>query len=305
MTLVICITTYNRNLSLIKCLESINNLYVVPNVKIKIIVVDNSIGRVSFKPVKKLKKSFKYKIIHLHEKRKGIVYARNKFLGKVKKINPRFICFFDDDCVVNRFWLKNVFKIIKSTNAEIVTGPQLPLKRNYLNKSNIINYSWFFEKKYKSNIQKVNWAASNNVFLEYDIIKKHKLIFDKTLNKFGVGEDQLFFSKLNNYGHKIYWSKSVRVFENIHEHRLNLRWLIRRSFRLGVLGHYIDISLYGKFIGFIINYLKCIYYFARTFGFIFLFFNSKFQTQMLNFFFRFYGRLIGPFFLKKIDFFNK
>ena len=78
------------------------------------------------------------------------------------------------------------------------------LKKNYVNKSNIINYSRFFEKKYKSNIQKVNWAASNNVFLEYDIIKKHKLIFDKTLNKFGVGEDQLFFSKLNNYGYKIY-----------------------------------------------------------------------------------------------------
>jgi len=305
MTLVICVTTYNRNLSLIRCLKSINNLYVVPNVKIKIIVVDNSIGRISFKLVKKLKKSFKYKIIHLHEKRRGIVYSRNRFLSKVKKINPQFICFFDDDCVVDRFWLKNVFHIIKSTNAKIVTGPQLPLKKNYLNKSNIINYSRFFEKKYKSNIQKVNWAASNNVFLEYDIIKKHKLIFDKTLNKFGVGEDQLFFSKLNNYGYKIYWSKSVRVFENIHEHRLNLRWLIRRSFRLGVLGHYIDISLYGKFIGFIINYLKCIYYFAKTFSFIFLFFNSKFKTQMLNFFSRFYGRLIGPFFLKKIDFFNK
>ena len=52
MTLVICITTYNRNLSLIRCLKSINNLYVVPNVKIKIIVVDNSIGCISFKPVK-------------------------------------------------------------------------------------------------------------------------------------------------------------------------------------------------------------------------------------------------------------
>ena len=196
-------------------------------------------------------------------------------------------------------------KIIKSTKAEIVTGPQLPLKKNYLNKSNIINYSRFFEKKYKSNIQKVNWAASNNVFLEYNIIKKHKLIFDKTLNKFGVGEDQLFFSKLNNYGHKIYWSKSVRVFENIHEHRLNLRWLIRRSFRLGVLGHYIDISVYGKFMGFIINYLKCIYYFTKAFINIFLCFNSKFQVQILNYFSRFYGRLIGPFFLERIDFFRK
>ena len=305
MKLLICICTYNRNLSLLRCLKSINNLYVVSNIKIEIIIVDNAIEYSSFKLVKKLKKSFKYKIIHLHEKRRGIVYSRNRFLSKVKKINPQFICFFDDDCVVDRFWLKNVFHIIKSSNAKIVTGPQLPLKKNYLNKSNIINYSQFFQKKYKSNIQKVNWAASNNVFLEYDIIEKHKLIFDKTLNKFGVGEDQLFFSKLNNYGYKIYWSKSVRVFENIHEHRLNLRWLIRRSFRLGVLGHYIDMSLYGKFMGFIINYLKCIYYFAKTFSFIFLFFNSKFQTQMLNFFFRFYGRLIGPFFLKKIDFFNK
>ena len=40
----------------------------------------------------------------------------------------------------------------------------------------------------------------NYVFLKYDIIKKHKLVFDKTLNKFGIGEDQLFFLKLNNYG---------------------------------------------------------------------------------------------------------
>ena len=305
MTLVICVSTYNRNLSLIRCLKSINNLYVVSNIKIKIIVVDNSAKCNSFKPVKKLKKLFKYKIIQLHEKRRGIVYARNRFLKRVKKINPKFICFFDDDCVVDRFWLKNVFKIIKSTNAEIVTGPQLPLKKNYLNKSNIINYSRFFEKKYKSNVQKVNWAASNNVFLEYNIIKKHKLIFDKTLNKFGVGEDQLFFSKLNNYGHKIYWSKSVRVFENIHEHRLNLRWLIRRSFRLGVLGHYININIHGRLMGFTINYLKCIYYFVKASSMIFLFFNSKFQAQMLNYFSRFYGRLIGPFVLEKINFFRK
>jgi len=48
---------------------------------------------------------------------------------KVKKINPKFICFFDDDCIVDRFWLKNVFKVMKFTNARIVTGPQLPLKK--------------------------------------------------------------------------------------------------------------------------------------------------------------------------------
>ena len=256
MTLVICICTYNRNLSLIRCLKSIDKLYLISNIKIKIIIVDNSAKCTSLKLVKKLKKSFKYKIIQLHEKRRGVVYARNKCLSKLKKINPKFTCFFDDDCIVDRFWLKNVFKILKSTDAEIVTGPQIPLKKSSLNSSNLMNYSQFFEKKYRENINRVDWAASNNVFLEYDIIKKHKLFFDKALNKFGIGEDQLFFLKLNNYGHKIYWSKTIKVFENIHKHRLKLDWLIRRSFRLGVAGYYIDIDVYGKTKGFIMNYLK-------------------------------------------------
>ena len=305
MTLVICICTYNRNLNLIRCLKSINKLHLISNIKIKIIVVDNSNKYTSLKLVKKLKKSFKYKIIQLHEKRRGIVYARNKCLHETKKINPKFICFFDDDCIVDRFWLKNVFKVIKFTNAKIVTGPQLTLKKKYLKCSKLINYSQFFEKKHKENLKRVNWAASNNVFLEYDIIKKHKLFFDKALNKFGIGEDQLFFLKLNNYGHKIYWSKSIKVFEDIHAHRTNLKWLIRRSFRLGVLGHYIDMNIHGKLMGFVINYLKCIYYFIKASINIFLFFNIKFQTQIFNYFSRFYGRLIGPLFLKKIDFFSK
>ena len=305
MNLVICICTYNRNLSLIRCLKSINKLHLISNIKIKIIVVDNSNKYTSLKLVKKLKKSFKYKIIQLHEKRRGVVYARNKCLNEVKKINPKFICFFDDDCIIDRFWLKNVFKVIKFTNAKIVTGPQLSLKKKTLNYSKLINYSQFFEKKHKENLKRVDWAASNNVFLEYNIIKKHKLFFDKALNKFGIGEDQLFFLKLNNYGHKIYWSKSIKVFEDIHAHRLNLKWLIRRSFRLGVLGHYIDMNIHGKLMGFVMNYLKCIYYFTIASINIFLFFNIKFQTQVLNYFSRFYGRLIGPLFLKKIDFFSK
>ncbi len=305
MKLVICVCTYNRSNALIKCLKSISRLYKILNVKIEIVIVDNSTKRSSFKLVKEIKKSFKYKIIQLHEKRRGIVYARNRCLIEVKKIDPKFISFLDDDCIIDRFWLKNVFKVRKYTNAEIITGPQIPLRKSSSSKYNLINYSYFFEKKYKNSINRVNWAASNNVFLEYDVIKKHNLLFDKTLNKFGIGEDQLFFSKLNSYGHKIYWSKNIKVFETIHRHRQNLNWLINRSFRLGVLGHYIDMNIYGKPTGFLINYLKCIYYFIRASIYIFLFFNSKFQTQLLNYFSRFYGRLVGPFVLKKIDFFRK
>ena len=305
MKLVICICTYNRNSSLIKCLRSINQLYKVLSVKIEIIIVDNSINYNSFKQVKKIKKSFKYKIIQLHEERRGVVYSRNRCLKEAKKINPKFISFFDDDCIIDRLWLKNVFKVKKFTNAEIITGPQIPLRKGSPSKYDLIDYSHFFEKKYKNNINRVNWAATNNVFLEYDVIKRHNLLFDKTLNKFGIGEDQLFFSKLNSYGYKIYWSKTIKVFEIIHKHRQNLNWLISRSFRLGVLGHYIDMNIYGKLVGFMINYLKCIYYFTKSFSLFFLLFNNRFRIKTLNYFSRFCGRLIGPFILKKIDFFRK
>ena len=154
MKLGICICTYNRNHSLLRCLKAIDNLYKVFNIKIEVIVVDNSIKYNSFKIVKKIKKSFKYKIIQMHEKRRGIVYARNKCLNKVKKINPKFICFFDDDCTVDRFWLKNVFRVKKFTNADVITGPQLSIIKKSLKKLNLTNYPEFFEKTYQTNIKK-------------------------------------------------------------------------------------------------------------------------------------------------------
>ena len=93
MKLVICICTYNRNYNLVKCLKSIKRLYTVPKLKIEIIVTDNSIDNSSYKLVNKLKKKYKHKIIQVHEKKRGVVNARNKCLSMVKKINPQFICF--------------------------------------------------------------------------------------------------------------------------------------------------------------------------------------------------------------------
>ena len=58
MKLVICICTYNRNHSLLRCLKAIDNLHEVFNIKIEVIVVDNSIKYNSLKAVKKIKKSF-------------------------------------------------------------------------------------------------------------------------------------------------------------------------------------------------------------------------------------------------------
>ena len=304
MKLSICIPTYNRNDSLEECIKSINNLINKNkmNININIIITDNSNNNNLFKIKKKLIKISKYKIFFLSEKKRGIVNSRNKCLKKLKSINPNYISFLDDDCTIDKSWIKNAFKIIKLKKADVATGPQV-----YLSKSNgkILNYAEIFEKQYngdKSHL--VKWAASNNVIVDYNIIKKHKLIFNKKLNKFGVGEDQLFFSNITKLGYKIFWNKNIKVYEKIHEHRQTFKWLIERSYRLGVLGHFIDIKEFGTIYGLFINYLKSIYYFFKSIISIFIL-RKYYLERIIDNFLRFFGRFIGPLFFDRIDFYKK
>ena len=158
-TLVICICTYKRNESLEKCLKSLKKLNNTKKIKIIILIIDNTTNYESFNLIKKIKKNFVYKIIQINEKKRGVVHARNKALKKLKDLNPQYVSFIDDDCTVNRFWLINILKIIKKIKADIITGPQI-----YFKSKKKINYTKYFEKKYDSNIKRVKWAATNNVF---------------------------------------------------------------------------------------------------------------------------------------------
>ena len=303
MKLSICIPTYNRNESLKKCIKSINKIKIKNKIKINIIIVDNSKNNNLLKIKKQLIKNSKFKILFLSEKKRGIVNARNKCLQAANKFNPKYLAFIDDDVTLDKNWLINNLLIINNYSADIVTGPQnyLKVKQN----ENLINYNELFEKKYNNKIKKVKWAATNNVFIRYKSIKLiPNLKFDKNLNKFGIGEDQLFFSTLSNLGLKILWSKKVKVFEKIHSHRNTSDWVKDRSFRLGILGHYIDAKLHGKILGYLLNYLKCFFYLFIFFLTIINPLAKVYKIKLLNLFFRFYGRLMGPFLFKKIGFYK-
>ena len=300
--ILICIPTYKRNNSLLECVKSIKKLNRFNKNEIGILILDNTINNNSLKISKELKKT-KLNIYHLNEKKRGIVNARNKCLQAANKFNPKYLAFIDDDVKLDKNWLSNNLLIINNYSADIVTGPQkyLKVKQN----ENLINYNELFEKKYNNKIKKVKWAATNNVFIRYKSIKLiPNLKFDKNLNKFGIGEDQLFFSTLSNLGLKILWSKKVKVFEKIYSHRNTSDWVKNRSSRLGILGHYIDIKLHGKILGYFLNYLKCFFYLFIFFLTIINPLAKVYKIKLLNSFFRFYGRLRGPFLFKKIGFYK-
>ena len=302
MNLAICICTYNRNHKLLECLKSIEKINLLNKSSVKIIIVDNTINNNSYNLIKKISKKFKDNISYCNEKRRGVVYARNKCLEVLRKINPTYVSFFDDDCIIDKGWMVNIQKIKRLQGANIITGPQIHRKHRE-SEEKLINYSDFFEKKnYGLTIAK--WASTNNVFFKYNILKQKNLSFDIKLNKFGMGEDQLFFSTLNKMGNKILWYEKIIVFETTHPDRSKVSWLKNRSFRLGILGHYIDKKLYGKFFGYSINYLKSIFFLILSINYIIFLItnNKKMKIFSIGFFYRFCGKLTGPFFMNKINF---
>ena len=119
-----------------------------------------------------------------------------------------------------------------------------------------------------------------------------------------MGEDQLFFLQLSKLGKKIYWSKEISVTETIHAHRLSLNWLIKRSYRLGILGNYIDRKMHGNLFGILINYIKSIYFLLKFILILFLPFKKNYFINLNNNLFRAIGKFLGPILFKRINFLN-
>ena len=65
---LICIPTYNRNQSLLDCLNSIRKLKNKNYFRLNILVLDNSLENKSKKIVYDFKKKYKLKIYQAHEK---------------------------------------------------------------------------------------------------------------------------------------------------------------------------------------------------------------------------------------------
>ena len=301
MKVLVCICTYNRNYILNKCLMSFNKVVIPFNFNIEFLITDNTINGNAKKIIKQVKKKFKYKIYYFNEKKRGIVHARNKCLAEVKKIDCNYFSFLDDDCEIDTKWFVNFKKIINNHKVKIITGPQI----HKINKKIDNNLEIIFEKKINKNKRFVNWAATNNVILSKKIILSSNLKFDINLNKFGMGEDQLFFLQLNKQGHKILWNNEIKVYEKKHSHRSTIKWVINRSFRLGVLGNYIDKKMYGSIIGNIVNYIKSIYYLLLSILIALYPFQKLYSYKLISFIYRSFGRMLSPFLFKKIEFYKK
>jgi glycosyltransferase involved in cell wall biosynthesis len=228
VSIVIC--TYNRKDLLKDCLNSIFSAN-YPSSLYEVIVVDGG----STDGTIDLRKVFP-NIRFIVESRSGLAHARNKGASLA---HGSVVAYVDDDCVVDKEWLRNLVKGLKySKNVVGVGGPVFPLHPEVIPpKIFVLAPLGFFDEgkvmKFVSGIVMPNSAFRRAIFktIQFDetlgVTKKGRFIL--------FGEDTDFCKRIIDAGNKLLYTPYSRVYHQIIPERLTVRYLIRHAIGGGII----------------------------------------------------------------------
>ena len=115
MKVSLIIPVFNEEKYITLCLESLEKQIEKPN---EIIIVDNNCTDNTINSVKKYKKILPIKIVK--EKKKGVVFARNKGFSKAK---GDILARCDADSILPKNWIKKIKENFSKNKIDGLTGP--------------------------------------------------------------------------------------------------------------------------------------------------------------------------------------
>ena len=223
----VCIATYKRENLLENLLLSLVKQELPPNVKLEIVVTDNSPEGSARRILNKFTNYDNICYKYLIEPVKNISLARNKC---VENASGEYICFIDDDETASESWIKNLYDALIKYNADAVFG--------YV--------ETIFDKRIPSHFQlrefyfspvgrtgtKALFYFTTNAIVKTKLIKSEKIPFDKTYGLTG-GEDAHLFERLSKNGTIMINCREAISYEFIPPNRGTKRYLYIRSLRGG------------------------------------------------------------------------
>ena len=243
MNFAIALCTRNRPQMLTACINSIQSLKIPPNCNLHLIIVENNENPNCESLIKDLMKSSPHiKFVYSLEKKIGLPMARNTSLESAIETDPDWICFIDDDEIVNSDWLMKYYENIHTNSADVFTGPvdqilpeNLPI--------------WFkFPSAYRfKHLSIMDTAATNNTVAKSSYFngKPHKFRFNEKF-RFTGGEDTDLFSRIRISGGVIRYVHDAIVSEVVAQERISIKWMLAKQFSNGNLVAHGHIAAYGQ-----------------------------------------------------------
>lgn len=229
--IVVAALTFRRPEGIGKLLDVLRNQQHSPErpFRLTALVIDNDAPGSARSTVESFRGKGAYELIYVVETEQGIPIARNRAIDSAPPDTDLF-CFLDDDEWPVDGWLDAMLAVRERTNADCVYGPVEPVypaePPAYFVKTRA------FERKRHTDAMPLDYAASNNVMIDYRYMQEKQLRFDPRM-RFTGGSDYLFFNQAIRGGMKIFWADAALVYDIIPASRMTWKWLLQRQYRLG------------------------------------------------------------------------
>jgi len=217
VSVIVC--TYNRRKIFDECFESLlNQSY--PKDKYEIVIIDSSDDFTDelVKSYQEKAKRYGIRLKYLYQKPKGLAAARN--FG-IENAEGEIICFTDDDCVADRFWVEKLVEGFDNERVGGVGGKILIYNQEGLGRylPSVDQYSLINDWSF---ISGANMAYRRDI-LEY--IGGFDPLF-----KFGADDADIAI-RVRLRGYTLKYSEGAVIY---FRHRPNLRELIRQQYGYGI-----------------------------------------------------------------------
>jgi GT2 family glycosyltransferase len=221
--IVIAVLTYRRPEGLALVLTDLVEHLAGSRVEASILVIDNdeqpsardSVGAVP-------------DVRYVHEPTPGIAAARNRALAESH--DQRLLIFIDDDEQPQPGWIDALVDTWRETHSAAVVGPVV--SRFTTEPDPWIEAGGFFRRLRHPSGTRVSMAATNNLLLDLDVIRRLGLTFDERFGLSG-GSDSFFTRSLVLAGEEIVWCDQAIVTDVVPSDRLTRSWVLQRARRLG------------------------------------------------------------------------
>jgi len=244
LLITVIVPTHNRCESLKDTLSSLLEQACDNNFDYEIIVVDNNSKDKTREVVEEYKAKFKKKLRYIFERKQGVSSARNR---GIKEARGEIIAFTDDDCIVDKYWLVNIWNCFRKYNCDAVGGRVLPLypkntpKWIVANKdilSGPIPYHDYGEEtkiyvRDRTKFRMRPFIGANMAFRKKCFNENGYFLINLGPGRGIMGEDSEFFGRLERNNVSIYYCGESIVYHKIEKERLKWRYIADWFIKLG------------------------------------------------------------------------
>jgi glycosyltransferase involved in cell wall biosynthesis len=224
----VCICTYKRPHLLRRLLRALELQQGAGRFTYSIVVSDNDDRESAREVVSQFTVTSSIAVTYCVERDQNIALARNQALAHAR---GNYIAFIDDDELPGEDWLATMLNACQHFGADGVLGPVRPFFEEpppvWLVKSKLCE-----RPEYPSGTP-LDWrqTRSGNVLFQRRILDGIDPPFRR---EFGNGgEDQDFFRRLMQRGHRFVWCNEAAVHEVVPQERRRRRYFLKRALRRG------------------------------------------------------------------------